>query len=645
MVRETQLYDTLSVKPDASQDEIKKGYRKAALKWHPDKNKDSPNASEKFKECSQAYEILSDPEKRKVYDQYGLEFLLRGGGRAPPPGSGAGAGGFPGGGGMPGGFGGFDFAGGGMPGGGMPGGGARSFHFSTSGGPGGGGFSFNRPEDIFSEFMRQQSGSAGGMHGDEDFANMFQSFGGGGAAPGAGSRPGRTKTKSSAHQEQRQQQHAPEITTVERPLPLTLEELFNGATKRMKIKRKSFDANGKRVQSDQVLDVPIKPGLKKGSKIKFSGVGDEVEGGRQDLHFIVEEKPHPLYKREDNDLVHTVVLDLKEALTGWKRTVSTIEGKQINLDKGGPTQPGSEDRYPGLGMPISKKVGQRGDFVIKYKVDFPSSLTPFQKQQLKDILVLSCFDDEDDVSSADEITTLLFDCDNTLVLSEELAFEACAELINKICAERGIVMKFTGQSLITEFVGQNFRGMLKTLQKEHGIEISPEDMEKYVLMEEDAVIAKLETSLKPCPGVESVLQELQASGKYQLAVVSSSALRRVKASVDKVNQTKYFKGPDGEDLIYSAATSLPVPTSKPDPAIYLHALEVLKKDASEALAIEDSKSGAMSATRAGIYTVGYVGPYAEDKRTEMVGVLKEAGAAVVMTDWSEFPAILKAYEA
>ncbi|KAG5973525.1 hypothetical protein E4U58_004913 [Claviceps cyperi] len=406
MVRETQLYDTLSVKPDASQDEIKKGYRKAALKWHPDKNKDSPNASEKFKECSQAYEILSDPEKRKVYDQYGLEFLLRGGGRAPPPESGAGAGGFPGAGGMPGGFGGFDFAGGGMPGGGMPGGGARSFHFSTSGGPGGGGFSFNRPEDIFSEFMRQQSGNAGGMHGDEDFANMFQSFGGGGGAPGAGSRPGRTRTKSSAYQEQRQREHAPEITTVERPLPLTLEELFNGVTKRMKIKRKSFDANGKRVQSDQVLDVPIKPGLKKGSKIKFGGVGDEVEGGRQDLHFIVEEKPHPLYKREDNDLVHTVVLDLKEALTGWKRTVSTIEGKQINLDKGGPTQPGSEDRYPGLGMPISKKVGQRGDFVIKYKVEFPSSLTSFQKQQLKGILVLSCFDDEDDSIRARKYTCI-----------------------------------------------------------------------------------------------------------------------------------------------------------------------------------------------------------------------------------------------
>ncbi|KAG6006938.1 hypothetical protein E4U21_006557 [Claviceps maximensis] len=385
MVKELQLYDMLSVRPDATQDEIKKGYRKAALKWHPDKNKDNPNASEKFKECSQAYEILSDPEKRKIYDHYGLEFLLRSGGRAPPPESGAGAGGFPGGG-MPGGFSGFDFGAGGagMPGGG---GGTRTFHFSTGGGPGGG-FNFNNPEDIFSEFMRQQSG-------EDEFGNIFSQFSsssggvptGGSAGGGGGSRPGRTRMRSSGFAgESRQQEHTPELATVERPLPLTLEELFNGVTKKMKIKRKTFDENGKRIQTDQILEVPIKAGLKKGSKIKFNGVGDQVEGGRQDLHFIVEEKEHPLFKREDNDLVHTVVLDLKEALTGWRRTVTTIEGKQINLDKSGPTQPGSEDRYPGLGMPLSKKVGQRGDFVIKYKVNFPSSLTATQKHQLREIL-------------------------------------------------------------------------------------------------------------------------------------------------------------------------------------------------------------------------------------------------------------------
>ncbi|KAJ2955982.1 hypothetical protein NQ176_g11352 [Zarea fungicola] len=159
----------------------------------------------------------------------------------------------------------------------------------------------------------------------------------------------------------------------------------------MKIKRKTYDETGKRIQSDTILNVPIKAGLKKGSKIKFSGVGDQVEGGRQDLHFVVEEaskidKPHLIYKREDNDIIQTVTLDLKEALTGWKRTVSTIDGKQINLDKAGPTQPGSEDRYPGWGMPLSKKPGERGDFVIKYKVVFPSSLSAAQKNKLKEIL-------------------------------------------------------------------------------------------------------------------------------------------------------------------------------------------------------------------------------------------------------------------
>jgi len=147
-----------------------------------------------------------------------------------------------------------------------------------------------------------------------------------------------------------------------------------------------FDETGKRTTTDTVLDVPIKPGLKKGSKIRFKGVGDQEEGGQQDLVFIVEEKPHALFVREGDDLVHTVELDLKEALTGWKRTVTTIDGKNLNLDKAGPTQPGSSDSYPGLGMPISKKPGQRGNFIVKYNVKFPMTLTPAQKQKLREIL-------------------------------------------------------------------------------------------------------------------------------------------------------------------------------------------------------------------------------------------------------------------
>lgn len=181
--------------------------------------------------------------------------------------------------------------------------------------------------------------------------------------------------------------------------------------------------------------------------------------------------------------------------------------------------------------------------------------------------------------------------------------------------------------------------MLTSLQKVYGIDISPEDLEKYVLQEEVAVIAKLKAALVPCIGVDAELDRLEASGKYLLAVVSSSALRRVKASIEKVGQDKYF-----DDRVYSAATSLPKPTSKPDPAIYLHALETLGKKAEEAIAIEDSKSGTLSGTRAGIKVVGYVGPYADDKKEEMKKVLSDAGAVIIMEHWSEFPAALEKIE-
>ncbi|MBE3047361.1 hypothetical protein IMZ48_33565 [Candidatus Bathyarchaeota archaeon] len=98
------------------------------------------------------------------------------------------------------------------------------------------------------------------------------------------------------------------------------------------------------------------------------------------------QKPHPIFKRVGNDLIHEIHLELKEALTGWSRRITTIDGKQLPLEKGGPTQPNSEDRFPGLGMPISKKPDERGDLVIKYLVNFPASLTPAQKASLREIL-------------------------------------------------------------------------------------------------------------------------------------------------------------------------------------------------------------------------------------------------------------------
>lgn len=164
-----------------------------------------------------------------------------------------GAGGFPG------------FGGGGMPGG-------TSFHYSTGGG-GPGGFSFSDPEDLFAQFFRGA--------GEDPFAQ----FGGASFGQTGGPRAARRQSARGFGDKK----VAGEVTVVEKPLALTLEEMFKGATKKMKIKRKKFDpATGKQLQEDRILEMTVKPGLKAGSKFKFQDVGDQVEGGTQDLHFIVE---------------------------------------------------------------------------------------------------------------------------------------------------------------------------------------------------------------------------------------------------------------------------------------------------------------------------------------------------------------------
>jgi len=241
-----------------------------------------------------------------------------------------------------------------------------------------------------------------------------------------------------------------------------------------------------------------------------------------------------------------------------------------------------------------------------------------------------------------QITTLLFDCDNTLVLSESLAFEACAELANEILASRNIPDRYTGPQLLHEFVGQNFRGMMVSLKAKYKYEMDDAELESYVTREEDQVIKKLREKLQPCKGVESQLENLWngGKGKYTLAVVSSSALRRVKASIEIVGQDKYFP----TDSVFSAATSLPKPTSKPDPAIYVHAMKVLGNKAEECVAIEDSKSGATAAFRANIKTIGYTGSYEPEEQERIEKILTDAGCVVIMHDWSEFEACLAKIE-
>ncbi|EMG48822.1 SIS1 Protein SIS1 [Candida maltosa Xu316] len=336
MVKDTKLYTLLGIDPSASEQEIKKAYRKAALKYHPDK---PTGDTEKFKEISEAFDILSNEEKREIYDNYGLEAAR---GNAPAADTGnpfAGAGG---------------------------GAGGPQFHFG--GAPGGGRYSNTDAFNLFS-----QMGGFG--MGDDGFT--FSSSGGspfGGAGGFGGSRGGMPGGFG-------RQPPRPEPDTVSMPLSVTLEDLYKGTTKKLKITRKN--ANGTKEQ--KVIEVNIKPGWKSGTKINFSNEGDYQPecGTRQTIQFVIEEKPNPIFKRDGNDLTLNVTLTFKESLCGFERDVTTLDGRRIPISRTQPIQPGTTSTYPGLGMPISKAPGGRGDLHIVYKVDYPTSLTPAQKAAIQ----------------------------------------------------------------------------------------------------------------------------------------------------------------------------------------------------------------------------------------------------------------------
>ncbi|KAF2709007.1 HAD-like protein [Pleomassaria siparia CBS 279.74] len=240
---------------------------------------------------------------------------------------------------------------------------------------------------------------------------------------------------------------------------------------------------------------------------------------------------------------------------------------------------------------------------------------------------------------------ILLDCDNTLVQSEHLAFEACAELTNELLELKSLPDRYTAESLLEDFVGQNFRGMLIGLQKKHNFTMTDSELEDFVARELGAVTKKLSEKAIECPGVTKELELLKEQG-YPMSVVSTSAGSRVVASIEKAGIAHYFP----KQHVYSAATSLNPPSSKPDPKIYNYACEQLGVKNAECITVEDSKSGATAAMRAGIPCIGYVGIYGiedgPEKMEKMAKLLtEETKCAAIMYNWSEFQECLKKVEA
>jgi len=349
MVKETKFYDLLGVGPSASDSELKKAYRKMALKYHPDKN---PEAGEKFKEISMAYEVLSNAEKRELYDKHGEQGI-------------------------------------------------------KEGGAGGGGGGFHSPTDLF---------------------DMF--FGGGG---GRGHR-GPRRTKNLMHQ-----------------IQVSLKEMYNGATRKLALQKNVIceDCNGlggpegavqrctncrgsgmqvrlqqlgpgimQQVQSvcrecqgqgeridpklrckgcsgkkvtrkRKILEVSIDKGMDDGQKITFAGEGDQEPGLEPgDIVIVLDEKEHPVFKRSGIDLIMKLPVSLSEALTGFKRTVETLDDRTLVIQtvSGEVIKNGDIKCVYGEGMPTYRNPFEKGKLIIQFAVQFPERLEPSVAESLAKIL-------------------------------------------------------------------------------------------------------------------------------------------------------------------------------------------------------------------------------------------------------------------
>jgi len=290
--------------------------------------------------------VLSDKQKKEIYDRYGEEGLKGG---PPPTSEGEGFG--PGTGGMPGG--GNFFRSGGGPG--M----RTTFNFTPT-----------SADDIFSQFFggRNPFGSMGGgrrgpssrRYFDEEDEDMPDIFG----------------SRSSGRRK---------ANTIKRTFQCSLEELYTGVTKRMKITKSLLDASGKSAPVEKILEINVKPGWKAGTKLTFEKEGDEIDPNVEpaDIVFVLEEKPHNRFKRDGNNLLYTASINLKDALINPVVEIETLDGRKLRMNMNEVITPNKKHVIQGEGMPISKTPGKKGDMIVSFDIKFPQRLSEQQKQLIE----------------------------------------------------------------------------------------------------------------------------------------------------------------------------------------------------------------------------------------------------------------------
>jgi len=354
-------YDILGVKKSATADEIKKAFRRLARKHHPD----AGGSEEKFKEINEAYEVLSDTQKRAQYDQYGQYF----GGGAPP----GGAAGWP-----PGGGGGF---GGGWTTANVDIGDLFGDLFGAAGQQRGA--SARRGHDLTYEAKVEFGEAFNGTSIRLDVQRMedCQTCGGSGAKPGT-SRVTCPTCSGSGHVSQ-----GGGMFAFQRTCPRC-------AGARTIIEKPCSACRGKgAVKRVKPLTVNIPPGAVDGGKLRFKGKGDLGENGGPsgDLYVVTRVGAHPFYARDGADVIMDLPITVAEAALGTTVTIPTPDGKKAKLKIAAGTPDGTVLRLKGKGAPHLKGSG-RGDLKVKVRIAIPTKLTSEQRKLFEELAELPAED-------------------------------------------------------------------------------------------------------------------------------------------------------------------------------------------------------------------------------------------------------------
>jgi DnaJ-class molecular chaperone len=315
-------YNLLGIPKNAPDKDVKAAYRRLARKYHPDVNPGDKSAEARFKEINEAFEVLSDPDKRKKFDQYGSDFenaeaFAR----------------------------------------------ARQQSQQQSG-------SYSRGARS-SPFTTNETQDMGDLN--EVFESLFRGMGGGGARTGGRRAPRKGQD-------------------IEHQIELSLEDAYNGTKRVLELKSEqacpACQGMGRvknvicqqcggagRVIKPRRLEVKIPPGVKEGSKVRVAGEGDPGAGGTSgDLYLVIKIAPHPLFKREGDDLTVDVPVSLTAAVLGSEVQVPTLKGSKLALKIPPETQNGKVFKLAGQGMPRLNDT-KCGDMLARVSVVLPTNLT------------------------------------------------------------------------------------------------------------------------------------------------------------------------------------------------------------------------------------------------------------------------------